>query len=128
MGLPVDWSSEGRVNITEPVNITLPGLSLRAEATAHKPFKERTRELLEEAYPAPMKAAQIRQKIESEQGIKYHQKTAGMSLYRLSQDGIVQRKGTDWYLIPPEQRLVHEDKENPEEGDEPNPSGQSVFD
>ena len=37
------------------------------------------------------------------QGIETHEKTAGMTLYRLSKEGLVRRDGRTWVYVPPEE-------------------------
>jgi hypothetical protein len=57
---------------------------------------------LKEAFPNPLRAAQIKEIAERKLGRALHSKTAGMTLYRLSQSGAVYNKGWNWYLIPAE--------------------------
>jgi hypothetical protein len=56
------------------------------------------------AYPGSIKAATIRELVR-QLGYDIHDKTIGMSLYRWSQKGALQRIGkADWYYIPVAQR------------------------
>ncbi|RWC72749.1 MAG: hypothetical protein EOS30_15275 [Mesorhizobium sp.] len=58
------------------------------------------------------------------QGIPMHEKTVGMTLYRLSKDGLTRRAGRTWYYVPPaeqEGRIVAEGQV------EPSSSATSVF-
>ncbi|TPJ30937.1 hypothetical protein [Mesorhizobium sp. B2-7-2] len=58
------------------------------------------------------------------QGIPMHEKTVGMTLYRLSKDGLTRRAGRTWYYIPPaetEGKIVAEGRV------EPSSSATSVF-
>lgn len=54
---------------------------------------------LREAFPKPMKAAQLREIIEERLGREIHYKTPGMTLYRLAEANEVYRKGHQWYLM-----------------------------
>ncbi|RVD52889.1 hypothetical protein EN746_11005 [Mesorhizobium sp. M8A.F.Ca.ET.023.02.2.1] len=58
------------------------------------------------------------------QGIPMHEKTVGMTLYRLSKDGLTRRAGRTWYYVTPaeqEGRIVAEGQV------EPSSSATSVF-
>lgn len=46
------------------------------------------------------KASEIRAFLESTYSMKLHEKTVGMTLYRLSQDGVVRRVGRTWFFVP----------------------------
>lgn len=60
--------------------------------------------ILLDAHPGTLRAADIRARL-AELGFEtLHEKTVGMTLYRLSQDGIVERKGLDWSFVPLEKR------------------------
>lgn len=69
-----------------------------------RPFKDFALEVLAHEYPKPIRAAELAARAERELGRKFHEKTAGMTLYRLSHDHITRRVGWDWYFIPPEDR------------------------
>lgn len=64
-----------------------------------------------QAYPQPILASEIRQMIEN-LGHDVHEKTVGMTLYRLSKKHRVRREGKEWYFVPEEdrQRLTQKDK------------------
>ncbi len=87
--------------------------------TVHKPFRVRALEVGSEAYPQPLKASKNQAKIEAEYQTKFHGETAGMTLYRLSKEGFVRRKGVHWFFVPEDQR----NKENPGSGDQPDDPG-----
>jgi hypothetical protein len=57
-------------------------------------------ERLEGAGPAGLKAADIRKFIEDTYSIETHEKTVGMTLYRLLKDELVRREGHIWFLVP----------------------------
>ena len=63
-------------------------------------FKDLALDLLKEAYPLPMRANDVKEAIEKKLGRTFHSKTPGMSLYRLSKEGLVRRQGWDWFFIP----------------------------
>lgn len=123
--LPVSWLEEEKAALS-PSEIHLRfGQIIGRPTPKPKPFKDRALELLAGAYPEPLKASVIRQKIEAETRSQFHEKTAGMSLYRLSKEGLVRREGKDlWFFVPEDQR----NKENPRSGSEPDDQGPSIFD
>jgi hypothetical protein len=123
LGLPVTWLNDERgLTLTPSDFLVVQGHGFRAREQGPKPppFKNRALELLAEAYPKPLKATEIRQKIEAETRSKFHEKTAGMSLYRLSKEGVVRREGKDlWFFVPADER----NKENPGSGSQPEDPG-----
>lgn len=54
-------------------------------------------EALRGVFPKPMKAARLREIVEERIGRTVHQKTAGMTLYRLAKDELVRREGHNWF-------------------------------
>lgn len=72
-------------------------------------FKDLALALLEEVFPRGLKAAQVRAHIEHRLSRKFHEKTAGMTLYRLSQEGLTKREGHTWYWVPRDQRKSESD-------------------
>lgn len=46
------------------------------------------------------KAAPIQQYIENVYATKIHDKTVGMTLYRLARAGLVRRDGHTWFIVP----------------------------
>lgn len=71
-------------------------------------FKELALEALRAVHPASMRAAQVQAEAERKAARKFHEKTAGMTLFRLSKDGLVRRSGWDWYYVPENERLPAE--------------------
>jgi hypothetical protein len=65
-------------------------------------FKEAAIEFLQKVYPRGLKATHIRALAQSHYGIGAHEKTAGMTLYRLKKEGLVRRNGLYWYFMTPE--------------------------
>ncbi|MGY3486109.1 hypothetical protein ACVW1C_003992 [Bradyrhizobium sp. USDA 4011] len=64
--------------------------------------KETILERLRLAAPNGLKAAELRQYYENAFSAKLHEKTIGMTLYRLSKDELVRRDGRVWFYVPPE--------------------------
>jgi hypothetical protein len=62
------------------------------------PIKDIVLDRLKTAGPKGSKAAPIRDHIERVYGEKIHEKTVGMTLYRLAKDGLVRREGRTWFL------------------------------
>jgi hypothetical protein len=54
---------------------------------------------LKRAYPNPVRAGPLRQAL-LDRGINTHEKTVGMTLYRLSLNRLSNRIGLDWYYVP----------------------------
>jgi hypothetical protein len=61
-------------------------------------IKDVVLEQLREAVPAGRKAAELREYIERTYGESIHEKTVGMTLYRLSRDKLVRREGHTWFF------------------------------
>lgn len=68
---------------------------------ADAPVREIVLERLKIAERRGAKASDIRSYIEMLRGKKLHDKTIGMTLYRLSMDGLARREGRIWYYVPP---------------------------
>lgn len=58
-------------------------------------------EALEDAYPNPLKARELKMIIEQRLGRPIHYKTPGMTLYRLALHQAVHRAGNNWFWSPP---------------------------
>ncbi len=65
-------------------------------------FKEAAIEFLQKIYPRGLKATHIRALAQSHYGITAHEKTTGMTLYRLKKEGLIRRNGLYWYFMAPE--------------------------
>lgn len=70
----------------------------RQMPTIHEILLER----LQEAGEAGSKAAPLRQYIQDTYSIEIHEKTVGMTLYRLLKKGLVRRDGHVWFFVPQE--------------------------
>lgn len=67
------------------------------------PIKAIVLDRLKTAGDKGSKAAPIRIHIERVYGGEIHEKTVGMTLYRLAQNGIVRREGQTWFLVEPKE-------------------------
>jgi hypothetical protein len=77
---------------------------VRSAMAAGRQFKDVALDLLAQAHPRPLKAAEVQEGVERELGREFHWKTAGMTLYRLSKEYKVTRKGQSWFFVPEDQR------------------------
>jgi hypothetical protein len=71
---------------------------------------------LRELSPEGARSSPLRQYLEQSQGIQVHEKTVGMTLYRLSNDGLVHRKGQTWFYGPQAKQSLPAEAENPGAG------------
>lgn len=62
------------------------------------PIRELVLQIARDAAPIAIRASEVRKQIEAQRG-PIHEKTVGMTLYRLSKDGAVRREGRDWYFV-----------------------------
>jgi len=88
--------------------ITPPTLPSEAQAQTdaprkRPPIKNIVLDRLREAGKEGSKSAPIRRYIERVYDDKVHEKTVGMTLYRLSKQGLVRREGQTWFFVPPEE-------------------------
>jgi hypothetical protein len=74
--------------------------SVEKQSASMPPIKEIVISQLREAGSKGTKAAAITRYILKTYGRKIHGKTTGMTLYRLSKDGLAHRKGNVWYFGP----------------------------
>jgi len=72
----------------------------------------------EAAYPSPVRAKALKVEYEKAFGTEIHEKTVGMTLYRIAQrDRSMRREGWDWFYVPTELRGIdNETQELPYEG------------
>lgn len=95
------------------------GLDLGPQATVEPPSDQPPHEggapatarditLAELAENPGMKSAELRVAIERRLGRQIHYKTPGMTLYRLAEEGLVQREGHRWFLKPNKEALLAE--------------------
>jgi hypothetical protein len=67
-------------------------------------FKDLALEFLKNSYPKHVRAADVQDYVERRLRKKFHDKTAGMTLFRFSRDGVARRVGWDWFYVPEDQR------------------------
>lgn len=103
-------ANEDRQHAEASSNPNLDGLfrdfqNLMASDDAKKPPMPTIREIalmrLREAGETGSKARAIREYIQATYGVECHEKTVGMTLYRLQQDRMVRRDGHIWFFVPP---------------------------
>jgi hypothetical protein len=81
-----------------PVMVPAPDLPPKPEAPK---IRNLTIDRLKAAGDAGTKAAVIREFIEKTYNFQIHEKTVGMTLYRLSLDKRARREGHTWFFVPP---------------------------
>lgn len=67
----------------------------------HPSVREAVLAAAQAAYPSPVRATELRAQLEKVRG-PLHEKTVGMTLYRLLRDHKMRREGRDWFFIPPD--------------------------
>lgn len=79
--------------------------TLAAMTAADKPktIREHLIEAARNAYPKSVRASRLRRQL-AESGIQTHEKTVGMTLYRLLRERVLRRSGWDWFFVPEDQR------------------------
>lgn len=65
-----------------------------------KTIREMVMEEVKNAYPQPVRATPLRNKLEEVRKERLHDKTIGMTLYRLLKENFVKRVGKDWFYNP----------------------------
>lgn len=63
----------------------------------------------EAAHPNPVRASALRKLYQDKFGPELHEKTIGMTLYRLSRKQALRRRGIDWYFVPETERTAQEE-------------------
>lgn len=105
-----DVAAEAAAYQSGPAHSAPPALEKPRLALAKgKTIRELVIEQAREAHPAPVRANALKKTLEDLRGEELHDKTVGMTLYRLSKDGIMRREGWDWYFVPTEERIKVED-------------------
>lgn len=110
---------------TEHIGHVDDSLESRNVDESHTPkIKDIVLERLRQAGDVGARASEIKEFV-SAQGIEMHEKTVGMTLYRLSNDGLVRREGRTWFFIP---ELERDDRGLVAEGtSKPSSSATSLF-
>lgn len=76
-------------------------------------------EAARQAFPRAVRSADLRRQLQS-RGMSVHEKTVGMTLYRLSREQIMRREGkADWFFVPDDQRKPISGNEGSPGGDAP---------
>ncbi len=73
----------------------------RQDDEAPRSIKDFVLAALSQAGEEGAKAAAIREKFEAASGASIHEKTIGMTLWRLSREGLVRRDGHTWFSVSP---------------------------
>lgn len=73
--------------------------------------RERVLAFLRSHYPNGARAADIKAYLKSAYGVETHEKTVGMTLYRLSLQKLVLREGRTWFLSPEAHETKNPDAE-----------------
>ncbi len=98
--------AQGRLLITTSLDESIP--AKESLITSKKPNLPKMRDIaldrLREAGQAGQKAPAIQKYIESTYSVKIHDKTVGMTLYRLSKENLVHRSGQIWFYGPASER------------------------
>src|SRR4051812_14037921 len=118
-----DWrEKQGRLPNSE-MNITPPATTeiAAAIAEANRPkliIKDQVVAAARDKIPHPVRAWALRQQL-ADSGIYIHEKTVGMTLYRLLREGVIRREGRDWFFVPEDQRDTADPEGEESPGDEP---------
>ena len=100
-------SAKDQVPVVQPVD---PGEVVGTKAPR---VREVTLDRLQASGERGQRAADIRKFIEQAYPIKLHEKTVGMTLYRLSQENLVHRKGQVWFYGPQAEQTLSAEPEDP---------------
>jgi hypothetical protein len=87
--------------LSQPVP-TPPPPSPSTTISKRPPIREIVLDRLRGAGAEGKRASAIQKYIERVYGAELHQKTVGMTLYRLAQEGLVRREGRTWFFVQPE--------------------------
>ena len=96
---------EGKSAVDAPKQIELKAIEVPSIAsqiaTIERPkIRDAVLGLLGKAGEKGDGATALRKHIEADYHIELHEKTVGMTLYRLSNEGLVRRKGRTWFFVP----------------------------
>lgn len=72
----------------------------RQKSVSDGTVKEFVLNHMKEIYPETIRSRNLQEIYERETGQIVHEKTIGMTLYRLLKDGLVSRDGWNWQLVP----------------------------
>jgi hypothetical protein len=107
--LPSDESAEPEAEQTEAMLL----LTSETAETARPTVRAIALEQLSLAGDAGLKAADIRKYIAETYSAEIHEKTVGMTLYRLLKEEVVRRKGRTWFIVPHKAETMNPGGETP---------------
>jgi hypothetical protein len=96
--LDFDLASEMKNGDSAAVPLAEPIKSPENQQKMSQTIRDLVLEAAHQAFPNPIRASAVRKDIERLRGSQLHEKTIGMTLYRLSQEGLVRRSGIDWFF------------------------------
>lgn len=100
--LPARWAAVSSASRETVAARSVPIVTTSSlPSKARPPIRDIVLDYLRVAGPAGSKTAPIREFIERTYGDIIHEKTVGMTLYRLSKEGFVRRAGHTWFSLPP---------------------------
>ena len=88
-----DTAAEAQAN-----SIPASGSGIDTEETKRPTIREFVLETAKQAYPNHIRAVELRRQLETK-GIITHEKTIGMTLYRLSKEQLLRRSGRSWFFV-----------------------------
>lgn len=98
----IELQAEVQIEPLEEVTTAKQAALFDESGAAERPtVRELALEQLKKAGVRGIKARAIREYIEKTYNTKLHEKTVGMTLYRLSQDEMARRDGQTWFFVPP---------------------------
>jgi hypothetical protein len=106
-----------RAEIASPDQYSTAGQE--AEEPSTLPVRELTLRCLKAAFPEGKRASEIRDEVEAARAEELHEKTVGMTLYRLSQaePPLARRDGMKWFYVPPKAETKNPDAPTPGSND-----------
>ncbi len=91
-------------------------------------LREALKAILKENHPRGMKVGELQAISEQRLGQKFHPKSAGMTLYRLSLKGFTKRDGFLWYYVPATEQGKPSVEGKPSAADEAAEGDSTLFD
>jgi hypothetical protein len=90
---------DGKYGPAEDIDALNSNQTAAGDSTAETPrIRDRVLAYLEAKYPSGCLASELREHLLNSFGTETHEKTVGMTLYRLSKQGLVTRKGRTWFF------------------------------
>jgi uncharacterized protein (UPF0335 family) len=91
-----------------PSNTIPPKIAKSNEDTGGINIRQFVLDEAQRAFPDPVRAKNLRESLKAK-GRDVHDKTMGMTLYRLSKEGEMRRDGWDWYYVKNKQEELNVD-------------------